>query len=196
MLMVLSNLSDTASRLLTEVIIANRKNHGPVGIDGVSFPNGLPKVQVYDFFSKQDVVECDTCGCLIKKSVAMKGESTIYRNPCVQEGITSEESIVSHYFCKKCAPKPKSDMFTDTAFLDNLYRDMLNTTNAITSKPMAFYPEPDKPKMDTISLDDQVKKANRDVLLATAELQRAQAESTKLFNKDKEAGLKHRGIVK
>ena len=64
--------------------------------------------------STPDLVECETCGCAIKKETATKGESIIkkYELPyfmmrsCFRDEDT-EEHIHTPYYCKRCAPKDK-----------------------------------------------------------------------------------------
>jgi len=53
----------------------------------------------YDFGGN---VDCDICGCMIKKSLAIKGESRIVKAKTCKEGYPVEEKIVTPYYCKRC----------------------------------------------------------------------------------------------
>lgn len=64
-----------------------------------------------------ETVDCETCGCMVNKSIAVKGKSEI-RN-CAPLIITLDghdyagsyptvEYIHTPYYCKRCAPKKKA----------------------------------------------------------------------------------------
>ena len=56
-------------------------------------------------------VSCGTCKCLINKTDAFRGESTV--ELCYPKALngtfcgTPIETIIEHYFCLKCKPKKK-----------------------------------------------------------------------------------------
>lgn len=58
--------------------------------------NNLPKLN-------EDIVECKTCHCLLKKESAIKGEKRIETVPWTSD----YDYIVQDYFCGRCAPRRK-----------------------------------------------------------------------------------------
>lgn len=56
---------------------------------------------------KEDsLVECKTCGCILKKETAIKGKSRIEKVPIFTWSfITRAEVIVNDFYCKVHAPK-------------------------------------------------------------------------------------------
>lgn len=78
-------------------------------------------------WSLGDVIHCETCGCMVKKDLAIRGESKIKNrypkfNTNTATGISmmlsqmargddspGEEFIFTPYYCKRCAPKEAPD---------------------------------------------------------------------------------------
>ena len=65
-----------------------------------------------EYIRKEDIVECDNCGCLIWKNKAIQKKFVEERVisgviPIPVNGDITEEVCITKYFCKKCGVKYK-----------------------------------------------------------------------------------------
>ena len=175
------------SRLGDEIMIDRQVRASQ--IEKSKLLSGVPLSEAFgDMYKRVDenLVECEVCGCLLKKETARKGESTIKQqmrpsdsqpwqdedkwHPYVsKKGWQKKEVIVEHYFCKLCYEVDDEEQ-VETG------------TDCFTCDPcVECVPTPNCP-------DEQLKRAQRDYFLGQAELLRAQAESVKVDTKAKKGG--------
>ena len=115
-----------------------------------------------------DIVSCESCGCLLKKETARKGEAEVRVQKLSQLGSKDEEYIYHPYFCNKCGDETEEEEIEvgcDTFCSDWVNRSSLTACSSVVDSPEA-----------------QLKRAERDVLLGQAELLRQQAESIRIDN--------------
>jgi hypothetical protein len=136
------------------------------------------------------LVECEVCGCLLKKETARKGEAEIRLKktaPTQIEGYHENEEYIYHpYFCNVCCECDICEDYceeeeqvgtgNDSVFFGLGTPEILGNSN------------PFAPAVDKNSADEQLKRAQRDYFLGQAELLRAQAEAVKFDTKTKKGG--------
>jgi hypothetical protein len=132
------------------------------------------------------LVECEVCGCLLKKETAIKGVPEIHTRKQCGEGTDTEEYIYHPYFCNVCCECDICEDYCEEEEQVETGKDSvffgLGTPEILgNSKPFA-------PAVDKNSADEQLKRAQRDYFLGQAELLRAQAESVKVDTKAKKGG--------
>ena len=148
---------------------------GPIGIINESSIRAELAQERKKNESFNNLVECEVCGCLLKKETARKGETEIRvrKTSNIKEcRIDNEEYIYHPYYCNKCDDEPV-ETGCDTFYSPSI-DDMLAN---ITVGPMtACSSIADSP-------DAQLKRAQKDFFLGQAELLRQQAEAQRIKNR-------------
>ena len=81
-----------------------------------------------------DTIDCATCGCMVKKELAVAGPDRIeqqYKWNYSWTGLQpTEKNIVNDWYCRRCAPNPNktADIQADIARLIKQSLDVVNAT--------------------------------------------------------------------